>query len=61
MKNIEEVTISLCDNGFMLQFSYQDDRNDYQSKRMVFTHTNELYAYLDMLFEARINNGNPGF
>lgn len=60
MKNLEEATISFCDNGFMLQFSYQDEHNDYQSKRMVFSTRSGLYDYLDAIIEARNKHVNPG-
>ena len=60
MKNLEEATISFCDNGFMLQFSYQDDHSDYQAKRMVFATQSDLYDYLDLLIKTRNKHANPG-
>ncbi len=60
MKNLEDANISFCDNGFMLTFSYRDDRDDYQTKRMVFTTIAELYSYLDLIIAARNKYVNPG-
>lgn len=59
IKNIEEASISLCDNGFLLQFSYTDEVERYQNKRMIFATKQELYDYLDLIIEARNKHGNP--
>jgi len=58
MKNIEEVTIGFYDNGFVLSFSYRDDRDDYQTKRMVFMNIAEVHNYLDQLVAAHNKHGN---
>lgn len=60
MKSIEEVTIGFYDDGFVLNFSYQDDHSDYQNRRMVFTTRSDLYDYLDLLIKTRNNHANPG-
>ncbi len=59
MKNLDEATISFCDNGFMLQFSYQDEHDNYQAKRMVFTTKDNLYDYLDLLIKTRNKHADP--
>jgi hypothetical protein len=58
MKNLEDATISFCDNGFMLSFSYIDARGEYKSVRRVFTTTMELYTYLDLIVAAKNSNDN---
>jgi hypothetical protein len=58
MKSIEEVTIGFYDNGFVLNFSYQDDRDDYKTKRMVFNSIAEVYHYIDTLVAAHNKHGN---
>jgi hypothetical protein len=56
MNNLEQANIEFCDNGFMLSFNYTDDNDKYRSRRLVFTTIKELYAYMNMLIDARNSN-----
>jgi len=58
IKNVEEVNVTFCDNGFLALFNYSDEADRYQTKRMIFATKQELYSYFDLLIEVRNKNGN---
>ena len=51
IKNLDEITISLCDNGFVVQISGENELDRYQTKKMVFVSRNQMYDYLDTLID----------
>lgn len=51
IKNLDEITISLCDNGFVVQISGENEQDRYQTKKMVFVSRNQMYDYLDTLID----------
>jgi hypothetical protein len=58
IKNLEEATITFCENGFMLAYNYTDGENNYQNKRRVFASAVDMYEYINKLTEAKKANGN---
>jgi hypothetical protein len=51
IKNLDEITISLCDNGFVVQISGENELDRYQTKKMVFVSREQMYDYLDTLID----------
>lgn len=51
IKNLDEITISLCDNGFVVQISGENEQDRYQTKKMVFVTRQQMYDYLDTLID----------
>jgi hypothetical protein len=58
IKNLEEATITFCDNGFMLAFAYTDGNDNYHNRRMVFVTAAEMYNYITKLSDAKKSYGN---
>jgi len=56
--SIEEINVTFCDNGFLVQFNYSDEADRYQTKRMIFATKQELCSYFDLLIEVRDKNAN---
>lgn len=60
MKNLTEVTIGLCDNGYLVQYSYENEHGRYEEKKLVFLTRLDLFNYLGSLMDASDAHGNTG-
>lgn len=60
MKNLEEVTIRLCDNGFLVEYSFENEYDRYENKKLVFNNRSDMLNLLNSLIDAKETNGNTG-